>query len=62
MNVKSYIIQLKKFAVERAISGAQARVVTKLLGNAILTVLLNMIDPAKNMLMESDQEETTEID
>lgn len=32
MNVKSYIIQLKKFAVERAISGAQARVVTKLLG------------------------------
>ena len=32
MNVKSYMIQLKKFAVERAISGAQARVVTKLLG------------------------------
>ena len=32
MNVKSYMIQLKKFAVERAISGAQARVVMKLLG------------------------------
>lgn len=32
MNVKSYMIQLRKFAVERAISGAQARVVTKLLG------------------------------
>jgi hypothetical protein len=32
MNVKSYMIQLRKFAVERAISGAQARVVAKLLG------------------------------
>lgn len=32
LNVRGYMIQLKKFAVERAISGAQARVVSKLLG------------------------------